>query len=589
MKLHYKLFITFGSIIAAALIFIFVYLDNSLNKNYILQLKDNIKKQTLSVKYMFSKTDLNKNSIDELVHGLGAKLGLRITIIDYRGIVLGDSDLKHNEILKLENHLQRPEIQSAVKTGEGWSQRFSTTLKKNIIYYATTYHSKSFNGFIRLSIPVEKVSVVSHNTEGILSVSLFVVFIATLLVALIAFNLISKPIRVLAARAHEMAKGDFSKKLVISKNDEVGELANSLNIMSENIVGRINEILNNNSKFEAVLLSMFDGVMVLDSNGIIQLMNKTMQDTLQIKDNPVGKKPIEVIRNVTVQDMAESVLNRKEGVITKEENLIFPYNKTMLIHATPVARDNKILGAVIVFSDITELRRLETIRKDFVANVSHELRTPISSIKGYAETLLDGAIEDNANASEFVKIIHGEAERLASLINDILDLSKIESDTFKLKFKTCTVNDLVTNSIERLDRDAKDKKISIENKTGNDEIKIEENLIIQAMINLIHNAIKYSNEGGKIIIRSEKQDKYIKIEIEDFGIGIPEKDLPRIFERFYRVDKARSKELGGTGLGLAIVKHIIQSHGGEVFVKSVEGHGSVFGFTLPVDKQPSLF
>ena len=531
MKLHYKLFITFGSIIAAALIFIFVYLDNSLNKNYNLQLKDNIKKQTLSVKYMFSKSDFSRSSIDDIAHGLGEKLGLRITVIDSKGVVLGDSDLKHDEVLKLENHLQRSEIQSAIKVGEGWSQRFSTTLKKDIIYYATTYHSKSFNGFIRLSLPVENVSVVSHNTEGILFVSLFVVFIASLLVALIAFNLISKPIRILAIRAHEMAKGDFSKKLTVSKKDEVGELANSLNIMSENIVERINEILNNNSKFEAVLLSMFDGVIVLDSNGVIQLMNKTMRETLQIKDNPVGKKPIEVIRNITVQDIAESVLDRKEGVITKEENLIFPYNKTMLIHATPVARDNKILGAVIVFNDITELRRLETIRKDFVANVSHELRTPISSIKGYAETLLDGAIEDNANASEFVKIIHSEAERLASLINDILDLSKIESDTFKLKFKTCMVNDLVANSIDRLANSSRDKKISIENTTGKDEIRVEENLIIQALINLIHNAIKYSNEDSKIIIRSEKQYKFIKIEVEDFGMGIPEQDLSRIFER----------------------------------------------------------
>ncbi|MEI6079450.1 MAG: ATP-binding protein [bacterium] len=582
MKLHYKLFITFGLITAIALTFIFIYLDKNFNRTYTLQLKDNIKKQTRSVDYMLSKIDFNKEPLDEIVHKIGEDLGLRVTIINSKGIVVGDSEVKHEDLAKLENHIERPEIKDAITSGEGWSQRFSTTLKKDIIYYATPFNSKSFVGFIRLSIPVERVSLVFHNTEGTLFVSLSIVFIATLLVALIAFNFVSKPIRVLVARAGEMAKGDFSKKILTTKKDEVGELAGSLNAMSENIKDRINEILNNNSKFEAVLLSMFDGIMVLDSNGVIQLMNNALKDVLQIRDNPIGRKPIEVIRNVTVQDISESVLGMKEGVVTREEQFIFPENKTILMHATPVVRENKTLGAVIAFSDITELRRLETIRKDFVANVSHELRTPISSIKGYAETLLDGAIEEEKNASDFVKIIYSEAERLASLINDILDLSKIESDSFKLKFKPCDVKKLIDSSIERLSKDAKDKNIFLDNKAAPDTINADCNLIIQALINLIHNAIKYSSENSKVIISSERQGKYVKIEVKDFGVGIPESDIPRIFERFYRVDKARSKELGGTGLGLAIVKHIVQVHGGDVFVTSIEGQGSTLGFTIPV-------
>lgn len=581
MKLHYKLFLTFGLITALAMVSIFIYLDKNLNDKYILQLKDNIKKQAQTTIYILSKNSEEKNT-DALIQNIGNKLGLRITLIDNKGVVISDSEIKHDKVIKLENHLERSEIQSAIQLGEGWSQRFSTTLKKDVLYYAAPLYYKDFKGFIRLSIPVDKISLVFNNMEGVLFVSLFVVFIATLLVALISFRFISSPIRTLSKRAKEIASGDFSKKILHSNNDEVGELAESLNIMTQNIVSRINEIHNNNSKFEAVLLSMFDGVIVLDSNGAIQLINKTMKDVLQISDKPLGKKPIEIIRNLTIQNIAESVLKMDEGVITKEENLVFPYNKIMLIHATPVVRDNKTLGAVIVFNDITELRRLETIRRDFVANVSHELRTPISSIKGYAETLLDGALDDKEHAQDFIKIIHGESGRLALLINDILDLSKIEADSFKLNINTTDVNNIINKAVSSLDNDLKKKKIVIESEIENCILEVEEGLMVQAVVNLIHNAIKYSNDNSKIIIRSKKQNDIIRIDVEDFGIGIPEKDISRIFERFYRVDKARSKEVGGTGLGLAIVKHIIQVHGGEVSVKSIEGSGSTFSFTIPL-------
>jgi two-component system phosphate regulon sensor histidine kinase PhoR len=303
---------------------------------------------------------------------------------------------------------------------------------------------------------------------------------------------------------------------------------------------------------------------------------------LDINVDPIGKKPIEVIRNINVQNMSEEVFKMKTGVITREEKIIFPYNKTILIHATPVKIEQKIFGAVIVFSDITELRRLETIRTDFVANVSHELRTPVSNIRGYAETLLDGAIDDKKNAHDFTKIIYNESGRLASLINDILDLSKIESDTFKLNLGQHNLYEIVNKAINKLGKDAGNKNIVVDNVVNKElNFNVDESLLTQVLINLLHNAIKYSHENSKITVSSNIQQGLVTVDVEDQGIGIPERDLPRIFERFYRVDKARSKELGGTGLGLAIVKHIIQVHGGEVSVKSVEGQGSVFSFTIP--------
>jgi len=474
MKLHHKLFITFGLITAAALVFIFIYLDKNLNKTYMSQLKDNIKKQTQSTKTLLLREDLTRASIDDVVYKTGKDLALRVTVIDSKGVVVGDSELKHDDVLKLENHLARPEIIDTIKNGEGWSQRFSTTLKKDIIYYATTFNSKSFNGFIRFSIPVEKVGLAYYNIEETLFVSLFIVFIATLIVALVAFHLISKPIRSLVKQAQKIAAGDYSSKIPVTKKDEVGELARSLNSLSENISNRISEILRNNAKFE-------------------------------------------------------------------------------------------------------------NIRKDFVANVSHELRTPIANIKGYAETLLDGAIDDEKHARDFIKIIHGESDRLASLINDILDLSKIESDTFKLNLKQNDLFEIVNTVVKLLEKDAKVKSISIHNKLKmGTSVVSDQGLLIQVFINLIHNAIKYSHSNTNITVTSSTSNNFIKIEVEDQGIGIPEQDLSRIFERFYRVDKARSKELGGTGLGLAIVKHIIQAHSGDVFVRSAEGKGSTFGFTIPV-------
>jgi len=457
-------------IIASTFIVVFIYLDKSLNEKNLAQLKETIKRQTLASSLILSKQSSKSSSIEEISHKLGTTLNLRVTIISSNGTVFGDSEIDPSDLSKMDNHLVRPEIQDAIKKGEGWSQRFSTTLKKNILYYAIPLDLNGFKGFIRLAIPIERVNLMAHNTEVFLWFSLAVAFIASLLVALIAFKLISKPIRELAQKANQIAAGDFSTKLVVNKKDEVGELANSLNIMSENIRSRM-----------------------------------------------------------------------------------------------------------------AELRKLEGIRKDFVANVSHELRTPISNIKGYAETLLDGAIDDTKHAKEFIKIIYGESDRLAYLINDILDLSKIESDAFKLNLKQNDLFEIVNDSIKRLEKDAGHKSISIKNKLdAASHALCDQGLLTQVFINLIHNAIKYSQDNSEITISSSVSNDLVRVEVKDTGIGIPEQDLPRIFERFYRVDKARSKDLGGTGLGLAIVKHIVQAHGGEVFVTSVEGKGSTFGFTLPI-------
>ena len=343
------------------------------------------------------------------------------------------------------------------------------------------------------------------------------------------------------------------------------------------------QVLSNQSKLEAVFGSMFDGVMVIDQSGEILLMNQTLKDLWNVTQNPVGRKPLEVIRNMEIQQLTDKVLQGKAGVTSQELSVLVPEEKFFQVHATPVIREGQVDGVVLVFHDITKLRHLERVRRDFVANVSHELRTPIATIKGYAETLLDGALDDKANAKDFIQIIYSDSDRLAILINDLLELSQIESGNMNLSLNECSLEMLINRAIKLLQPMLLDKSITIKFDVPVDfpKLKVDETSIVQVFLNLIENAIKYNKPQGSITISAYKKDPAIVISISDTGIGIPEEDLPRIFERFYRVDKARSRQLGGTGLGLSIVKHIIQAHNGEMSVRSELGQGSTFTITLP--------
>lgn len=328
---------------------------------------------------------------------------------------------------------------------------------------------------------------------------------------------------------------------------------------------------------------MFEGVMVVDGAGTIILMNQALKSFLKIEGDPLGKSPIEAIRNLQIQEIVDATVNSDGGLISQEISALFAEEKVLLVHATPIKKDGDTQGAVLVFHDVTKLRRLEKIRQDFVANVSHELRTPISSIKGYTETLLEGALDDKENAEDFLRIILADSNRLASLIDDLLNLSRIESGILVMEARSYKFLPIVEAVLGSLKRQIADKSIRVKIDIPEDlpDILVDETRIKQVLLNLIDNAVKYNRSNGEISISAQAMNDHIKVEIADTGIGIPAKDLPRLFERFYRVDKARSRELGGTGLGLSIVKHIIQSHNGEVSLRSVEDEGSTFSFTLP--------
>ncbi|MBD3268705.1 MAG: HAMP domain-containing protein [Candidatus Omnitrophica bacterium] len=520
--------------------------------------------------------------LDNIADSIGRDLRLRVTIIGLGGTVYGDSELEGNALREVENHYNRPEIREALEEGRGQSRRFSTTVEKNMLYVATVLGEDEPYGVVRLSIPLSEIKVVTARVNRILLFSFLFAFFIIAIATFLFSKFISRPLKEMVWNAKNVARGDFSHRLVLRTGDEIEELAKAFNYMSNQIKIKIEEAVSSRSRMEAVLLSMFEGVMVVDSKGAIVLINKTLREFFDVTEDARGKTPIEVIRNIEIQDFIHKALTAKE-VLSKEISILSPQERILLIHASSVLCEGKNEGAVLVFHDITELRRLERVRRDFIANVSHELRTPVTNIKGYAETLLAGAIKDKENCKDFVKIIYDDSEKLAGLIDDILDLSRIESGRLRLQIKPCRIADAVKKVLAGLKKEIKEKSLEIEVYIPENipSVMADERALIQIIFNLVSNAVRYNNERGSVKISARKDGKNIIVSIGDTGIGISEKDLPRIFERFYCTDKGRSREAVGTGLGLSIVKHLVQAQGGGIVVESMPGQGSVFEFSLP--------
>lgn len=587
IKLHWKLTFIFCFVVILAISAGYFYLDSRLKSYIENNLENNVKHQLYLGKDLL-ETHLNDKTspmdFQELALNMGNALGLRVTIIALDGKVLGDTDLTRERLLTVENHANRPEVKEALKSKLGVSKRFSHTVEKDMLYTAIPFGKEKSEGVLRFSIPLRDIGILQAKMRKVEGASIFGILLLSLGLTFLVSVFVSRPLTEMSAIAKSMAQGDFSKKTAIHTQDEIGELARSLNLMSEEIKDKIGKVDSERAKLDLVLSSMFEGVIVTDEKESIILMNPSLRKIFLLDSNPEGKKPLEVIRNTAVGDMVDRIIKGKQHLATEEIVINTPEEKILKVNGVPIMRNNRLEGAILVFHDITELRRLEKIRQDFVANVSHELRTPISSIKGYAETLLEGALEDKYNAKEFISIIYQDSNRLANLINDLLDLSKIESGKMKMSLVPLDAISLIKRAVAVIENQAKAKSIALKINIpqGLPKIKADETRFSQVMINLLDNAIKYSSEGGTATISAKVVDNILQFDISDTGIGISENDLPRIFERFYRVDKARSRELGGTGLGLSIVKHIVSAHGGQVRVQSELGHGSTFSFTIPL-------
>ncbi len=587
IKLHWKLTLIFCSAVMLGIFIGYFYLAFHLKRYVEHNLENNLKLQILSGRDFIENQLISLNALrdaDNLADKIGKQQELRVTIIDRKGQVIGDSDLHPSGLENVENHLDRQEIQDAADKGLGVSKRYSYTLKKYLLYMAVPFgQGKPISGFIRYAVPISYIEMLEGRLDQTILGSLLLVFLLSLAFTFIISLIVSKPLAEMAKIARCMAKGDFSRKPSIFSKDEIGDLANALSYMSDQIKSKIERIQQDTAKLDAVLSSMFEGIMVVDEKCGIVLMNPSLRKLLFVDASPEAKTPLEVIRNPHIQDIADKVIRDKQDLISQEVIVTQPQEIVLKVNAVPIKRNGHLEGAVLVFHDITELRNLERIRQDFVANVSHELRTPISSIKGYSETLLEGAIEDKDHLKEFINIIYQDSNRLAALIDDLLDLAKIESGKMKMFFMPQEIKPVLNRCLGVLDKTIKDKQllVSIDISDGIPKVMADDTRLGQVFLNLLDNAVKYTPSGGTIKISIYLSGNFVQVDVSDTGIGIPEQDLPRIFERFYRVDKARSRELGGTGLGLSIVKHIVFAHGGQVWVRSVLGQGSTFSFSIP--------
>lgn len=508
----------------------------------------------------------------------------RITLILANGSVISDSDKDPDE---MGNHRDRPEIRDALAGKIGRSVRFSNTLHKNMMYVAVPAHSNNTaSGVIRTAMPLTAMEQVLRQAQQQIIVSGLLVLLVAAATSLIVSRRISRPLERIRRGAERFAQGDFSQRLTSFGSAEIGLLSETMNKMAEQLEERLRSISKERNQREAVLSSMVEGVLAVDTTGHIISLNKAAARFFHVfqPDSAPGRNIEEVFRNAKLQKFVSDVLDGQE---TRECELTVQSSETYYLQARGtnlLGMQGSRIGAVVVFNDVSRLRRLENLRRDFVANVSHELKTPITTIKGFVETLLSGAMNDPKEGERFLKIVEKHADRLNAIIEDLLMLSRLEQQggSTEMEMQDVGLNGLINAAIEVCSQRAAEKKIQIEMKCP-EELRAVVNppLIEQALINLIGNAVKYSPDQKIVTIAAYREDQGVTLSVQDHGFGIEEKHFERLFERFYRIDKGRSRQEGGTGLGLSIVKHIAQVHGGSVSVESTFGEGSEFSIYLP--------
>ncbi len=525
----------------------------------------------------------NTEELARMAESLGERTPERVTLILPDGTVVGDSEMEYRE---MGNHRDRPEISSALAGNPGESIRFSNTLKKNMMYVAVPVrHEGRVIGAVRVAMPLNAMNQIFGEVQHQIVLGGLVVLLFAAILSLLVSRRISRPLERIKRGAERFAQGDFSSRLHDGGSIEIGSLAETMNKMAAQLEERLQTVSEERNQREAILSSMVEGVLAVDTNGHIISMNKAVARFFNVfqPETAQGRSLEEVFRNVTLQRFVAEVL---EGQETRECELTVQNNETYYLQARAanlLGVQGRRIGAVVVFNDVSRLRRLENLRRDFVANVSHELKTPITSIKGFVETLLDGAMKNPEEAERFLKIVARHADRLNAIIEDLLMLSRLEQGGKEaMEMQPTGLCGIVNSAVEVCAQRAAAKNIAVNIECA-DELTATVNppLIEQALINLVGNAVKYSVNGKNITVSARAEKGGVVLSVEDQGYGIEEKHLERLFERFYRVDKGRSRQEGGTGLGLSIVKHIAQAHGGTVSVESVYGRGSTFSIFLP--------
>ncbi len=573
-------------VIFLGLIVSYFFLKSYLSKNITAQTAHHLDQSLTLVRDSIEGSNLthwNLESVDPVIDKLSRGLEIRLTLINSEGVVLGDSDVSEKALSTLENHRHRPEIEQAISRGYGQSVRYSSTVQMPMMYVARPFQK----GVIRVAMPLSALTRSLAQLRHLLGAGLLIGALVAVTASFLLARRFSTPLRHLTRGVSQMAEGNLKVRVLVKGRDEMATLSRGFNELSEKLSDLVKKISEEKNQLQIILDSMVEGVMVLNSEGRILLANPAFQKIFSLEMAPEGRTPLEVTRNPELQRVVADALAGRPAVeceIVIQKGLA----QQIMVHASPLKTAEGIVGSVLVFYDITDLRRLEHIRKEFVANVSHELKTPLTAIKGYTETLLEGALSDAENAKKFLQIIDHHANRLNQLIHDLLNLSKIESEEYTLRLEKIEMEPFLNELKSTFQKELAAKKIHFQIFPSKvDSVWADSTALRQILFNLVDNAIKYSppacRQAGEatLTLRSEVLENVVRFCVEDTGPGIAPEHLSRIFERFYRVDSSRSRELGGTGLGLSIVKHLVQLHGGEVWAESELGKGSRFYFTLP--------
>ncbi|MDD1652644.1 MAG: cell wall metabolism sensor histidine kinase WalK [Methanomicrobiales archaeon] len=516
------------------------------------------------------------DNLDALAKRLGGQIDARVTIVDSDGSVLGDSK---EDPAEMENHGDRPEVIEALAGGTGSDVRRSETLYRDMMYVAAVIAPEGDAvGVARVALPLTDINSAMGHINAVIAVGALVAAALGILLAFLITRITVDPIRRLTMISQDMAEGNLSQEITVPSRDEVGDLGRAFNRMAVKLKEAMALVTAERDRMAIVLESMGDAIFVLDGKGRVTMTNKSAEKVLQVpRDAATGRHFIEVVRDHEIDALLQQCLKTR----TQQTGVVELRSKKQLlgIIATPFQEDS---GCLLLIQDLTELRKLETVRRDFIANLSHELRTPIASLKALGETLHEGAIEQRAVARDFVGKMNVEVDRLAQMVQEMGELSRIESGEAPLQKTPVNAAEVVDRAAGRLKAQADRAGLRLEIQVAQNlpRVPADEARLEQVLVNLIHNAIKFTPSGGRITVSAKAEGGKLVVSVSDTGVGIPEDDLPRVFERFYKADRARAG--GGTGLGLAIAKHVVEAHGGRIWVECVEGRGATFSFSMPL-------
>jgi len=580
-SLFFKIFFSYLVVIAFSFIVLSTFIKNEIQQVMTGQIVEEL--QTYAGLIDLSKTQFGLEQVRHIAYLSGS----RVTLADVRGRVFADSE---KDIAGLDNHLNRPEIQEARVRGKGKSVRFSQTLGVNMLYVAVTLHDKDqITGYVRLARPLHNVQNVIDQVYQTVFLTILIISIFSLILAILVSYQLAKPIRAMEQFTRKLRQGDLQGSILLNTSDETKTLADNINYLVEELQSKIRLANEEKSKLMTALTSIDEGVLIVNTHESIEMVSPSLIHILKEPYGKIaGKTLMEAFRNADLQRLFLKFRQSQETA-TGEITLGGLHPVILQVSISEIHGYPDEEKFMVVFHNVTRLKKLEQIRTDFIANVSHEIRTPLTAIIGYLETLQNGALESAEDARRFIDVMLRQAQRLHRLVEDLLTISKIELGEMEFHFEPILLSETVDHVISLLEAKAKEKKISMQNDLTRNlpPVKADRDRLCQILVNVLDNAVKFTGSGGRVTIDAEVQDNFVVLRIFDTGMGIPKEELQRLGERFYRVDKARSRELGGTGLGLSIVKHLMLVHGGKMEIDSRLGRGTSVSLFFPVSTMES--